>query len=329
MSKEGHFFVKKISTLSELSSEKNIKLPESDLTVQTDTHLIQFQYKKAEEQKLIEIKPGCYSLSSTSMGTIPQKMELRKYNLLKTVTNTSVILNEADKFFSRLHIYDEIKRDKKRALLLSSVPGVGKTAAINEVCSIFLKEDKGTCVIIWDTSAVRSQDVNSFFLKNSKFNDKVTRLIFVMEDVEGGSEDEISYRSRGTESSLLNLLDGVGNPFKGVPTFIIATTNNPEKSVAALIDRPGRFDKMVELSPPNQEETVQLLAFIANRDLTEEEIKSAKKASKNKFSIAHLQEVVVRSLIDNISISEAVDQLVIHKEKFANAFQDTKKMGLL
>jgi SpoVK/Ycf46/Vps4 family AAA+-type ATPase len=328
MSEEKGSFKKLKSTkLTDLFNE--MELPESDLTIQTDDAIHQFEYIDEEEKrKLYTIKPGCFTIEDTSLGTQLVKFQLREYTLLKSIVNTKSILDESGKFFTKLDIYKTLGRDPKRAILLCSPPGVGKTAAINEVCRTLLGEEEGTCVVTWDTSGVRARSVNSFFLNGSQFSKKVKRLIFVIEDISGGTTED-DYGAKGVNTSLLNLLDGVGSPFKGVPTFIIATTNNPEREVGALIDRPGRFDKVVELKTPDGDESVELLKFISKKDeLSEDDIEAAKLASKNEFSIAHLQEMVVRSLLDDITILEACEQLVTHKKRFKKAFQEEKTMGI-
>jgi len=328
MSDTGKFTVKKVTKLADLVSGKETEIPESDVTIQNNEAIVQFSYEEAEkEEGLFLIKPGSFLIEDGNFGTSLKKFKLREYELLEEVDNTSIILNEGNKFFSKLEVYKKIQREPKRAVLLCSPPGVGKTAAINEVCNKYLKEDKGTCVVVWDTSDVASSAVNKFFLRKSTFSKGVTRLILIMEDIGGGSVEEY-YGTRGADSSLLNLLDGVGNPFKKIPTFIVATTNNPETSVGALIDRPGRFDKVIELSTPNEKESIALLKFIARRTLTKDEEEAARLASEKGFSIAHLQEIVVRSMLDDSSFLEVVQELSKHKERFKESFQETKKMGL-
>jgi len=324
---QGKFKILKVTKLEDLVDKSEKEIPESDLTIQTDTHIIQMEYLDPEDtRKQTIIKPGCFSIVDTSIGIQLNKFDLKHYELLETVDNTSVILSEVTKFYDRLDIYKKLGKEPKRALLMASPPGVGKTAAINKVCVNLLK-DPGTTVIVWDTSDVRSSSVNKFFLNNSKFNSKVNKLVLVMEDIGGGSTDGYD-GPRGADSSLLNLLDGVGTPFQGIPTFILATTNNPENSVAALIDRPGRFDKVVIMKTPGVQECTALLKFIVKRELTEEEKEAAKLAAKSEFSIAHIQESVVRSMLDDISIMEATQQLVEHKKKFKKAFAEGGSMGL-
>jgi len=332
--KSGHFKVIKVTKLDEISTEyqknkKNFQIPESDLTIQTDTELIQFEYKDVddkERQKFI-IKEGCFNTTNTNMGVILEKFKLRDYKLLKTIDNTSMIIAEKNKFFNRLDVYKELKKEPKRAILLCSPPGVGKTAAINTVCKQAMEEE-GTAIIIWDTSEIRATDISKFFTNGSQFDKKVKKLIMVIEDVEGGTSEE-NYGARSANSSLLNFLDGVGSPFKGVPTFIIATTNNPEQSVGALIDRPGRFDKVLELKTPSARECRDLLKFILGiEELDDSQVEAAKLSAKNEFSIAHVQEAVVRSKLEDISILEATEQLVDHKKRFKEAFSQAAKGGV-
>ncbi|HLD91668.1 MAG TPA: AAA family ATPase [Patescibacteria group bacterium] len=323
---KNRFEVLQVTKLSDLG--KGTSIPESDLTIQTGEEIIQYKFVEEEERvENVEIKPGCFSFENTQCGLKLQPFQLRDYDLLKSIDNTAIILKEANTFFDRLYVYEQLNRDKKRAVLLCSQPGCGKSASLNEVCKKFLI-DPGTCVVIWDTSSVKSQSVSSLFLSHAKFLPTVTRLILVIEDIGGGSTDG-DYGPRGAESALLNLLDGVGSPFKGVPTFILATTNNPETSVEALIDRPGRFDKVIELKHPNTKECEELLVFIQKiSEATEEDKQSAKLAAENHFSIAHLQEVIVRSKLDDIGILESTNQLVKHKKRFQNAFKkETKSIG--
>lgn len=327
----GKFKKKQVTALQDLIDGKVDEIPESDISIQTDTHIIQMEYIDPEDsKKKTVIKTGCYTIDETAAGIALSKFTLKKYDLLESIDNTSAILNESSKFFNKLEIYKKLGKEPKRSILLCSPPGVGKTAAINKVCEGYLKDDD-TAVLIWDTSAVRSSSVSRFFLNNSKFAKKVKRLILIMEDIGGGSVED-HHGPRGADSSLLNLLDGVGTPFQGVPTFIIATTNNPEQSVGALIDRPGRFDKVIEMKTPTQEECEKLLEFISKghgEEGKEDDLKAAAKlAAKEEFSIAHLQEIVVRSMIDDIPMEEVAKQLQVHKKRFKDGFYDKRSMGL-
>jgi SpoVK/Ycf46/Vps4 family AAA+-type ATPase len=141
-----------------------------------------------------------------------------------------------------------------------------------------------------------------------------------MEDI-GGGEREGSHGSRAVDSAMLDILDGIGVTFK-LPTLIIATTNYPQNLLSALADRPGRFDMMLKLDPPSYEERLQIVSFIAKRQLEEEEKEALKKKQVDDFSIAHLKELVIRSMLHEKTIGECVEELIKHKELFKNAFED-------
>jgi hypothetical protein len=328
---EGKFIVKKITKIEDLVAGVVKSIPQSDVTIQDEKNIIQLKFVDPEESvKSVIIKAGSFILENGSLGVFPVKFELKQQNILKSILNTKSIIDEGVKFFDKLPLYDSVKtlknRPKKRSILICSPPGVGKSSAIAEVSSFFLNQDKGTCVLIWDTSAIRSSDVNRFFSSKVKFHKDCTKLIFIIEDINGGTVEDY-HGSRGTDSSLLNLLEGVGDVFK-IPTFIMATTNNPEQSVGALIDRPGRFDKVIELKTPNEQEAIELLSFISEKELQAEDIDAAKLAAKNHFSIAHLQEIVVRSLLDDKTFLQVTNELIEHKRKFKNAFAEKIPTGL-
>jgi SpoVK/Ycf46/Vps4 family AAA+-type ATPase len=125
---------------------------------------------------------------------------------------------------------------------------------------------------------------------------------------------------------MLNLLDGVGMMFR-LPTFIVATTNHPENLLESLADRPGRFDLMLKLEPPSSEERVNLLNFIAKRDLTPEEVIAISDKSLDKFSIAHLEEIVVRSELHDKTYKQVIDELLDHQKKISKGFEERRSVG--
>ena len=90
-------------------------------------------------------------------------------------------------------------------------------------------------------------------------------------------------------STLLNLLDGVDRKTTG-GLMLIASTNHPDKLDPALSNRPGRFDVVMELPPPDES---QRDAFLRSRLL---EIDSATIVAAVDdlagVSFAHLEEVV-------------------------------------
>ena len=328
MSEEGKFKLLKIHTLEDLEKGFVKELAESDLCIQTDKSIIQYEYidEENDKEKTI-IKPGIWTLLNTNAGIKLKEFELKNHNLLETATNTALIKKEANLFFDKIDIYKKFKKDPKRAILLYSSPGMGKSSTISQVSNEFLKEDEGTVVLFWDTSDVRSSSVSKFLSIGSKFSKKCTRMLFIMEDIGGGNAEDY-HGPKTADASLLELLDGASVSFR-LPTFIIATTNTPENLLKSLADRPGRFDQMFELEGPSAEERVKLAEHIARRDITEDEAAALKSKDADGLSIAHISEIVVRSELHDKTFGQVILEMKDHKKKIEAAFQKAKgKLGL-
>lgn len=322
--KESCFKVSSVSSLSSLKEGDMIS--KSDLALQIEDKLIQFKYLSPnEENKKTIIKPGTWSLTSTNNGLKLEAINLAKKRLLLSATNTSIIMNEADCFFSNLDVYRELERPLKRGILLYSQPGLGKSATIGHFCDKARIDDPGTVVIIWPTAKIEAYQVEEFLASESEYDKSVTRVILVLEDIGGG---EVECGRRAVDSSLLNLLDGVTVTFS-LPTFIIATTNHPDNLLKSLADRPGRFDLLQELLPPSAEERIKLLEFISKRELTQEEKDAVSAKEANTLSIAHLDEIVVRSRLHKKTIIQTLKEILKHREFMGKNFdRNERTMGL-
>jgi ATP-dependent 26S proteasome regulatory subunit len=323
---EGRFKIKKITKFEDLVSGNIPEMPESDLCFQNEGWIVQMKYERPDEIKKYEIKPGIYTLTQTAAGMATVKVELKQRVLLETVDNTKQILKEAKTFFNKLHVYEKLGRPKKRGVLLYSKPGMGKTSAIEKFCADAMAEDKGTVVLIWPTSEIEADSLVSFLTSRSEYTDECTRLILIIEDIGGGERDGDG-GPRGIDSGLLNLLDGVGVTFK-LPTFIVATTNHPENLLESLADRPGRFDLMLELMAPNHDEREQLLSFICKRPLSPEEKEAVRWKGAEKFSIAHLEEVVVRAELHDKTYPQVIKELIDHSKRYEKAFSHKQGLGI-
>jgi AAA+ superfamily predicted ATPase len=317
---KGKFKVKKITSLADITD--TTILPESDLCFQDDSKIYQFEHERKNKENRVSIGPGYHIFMEEFGNATLKSTELRQRDLLTSMTNTKSIFNEAQVFFNRLHVYDQLGEQKARKILIYSQPGMGKTVSITSYCQLAVAEDPGTVIIVWPTGQIEPEWVLNFLERKIAYTKKCTRVILIMEDI-GGGERENQGETRGVDSSLLDLLDGLRNVFK-LPTFIIATTNYPQNLLSALADRPGRFDMMLELDPPSVEERIRLVEFIAKRKLLDEEVRAITSKDLADFSVAHLKEVVVRSLLHDKSLQQVIQELIAHKNKFHNAFEKKK-----
>lgn len=326
VSKEGKFKVHSITKIDDF--EEGMTIPESDLLLKNHEKIVQFEYIKADVKKnsKFEAEPGIYNIEHKGNSLTLNELELRKRKLLTSYDNTYKIIDEAKSFFNNLHLYDKLEiEEKRRAILLYSPPGYGKTSAISQAAQDLYDEDDGTICINWPTSEIRSSDVNRFLSKIDYDKNKCSRLVLIIEDIGGGEQEDYHGRERGIDSSLLNLLDGVDNTFP-IPTFIIATTNHPGSLLDALADRPGRFDEYLELDPPTLQQRIELVEFISKKKCTKAEKAALEKAKD--FSPAHLAEVVKRSILKQKTYGEVIDDLVNHKDKVSKRFQKNKAASI-
>ena len=321
--KKGKFIVKQKTSFAAIMAGDITELGESDLCFQNENDIVQFEYVKPEEDKKYQVEPGTFILTETSGGLELRKFEMKRRELLESITNTAAIMHEANTFFKKLHVYEKLNRPKKRGVLLYSNPGMGKTSAIEKVSLDLIDIDPGTVVIVWPTSEIDADSIVRFLSYRSEYTKECTRLILVIEDIGGGEKEGTPSRS-AVDSGLLNLLDGVGAVFK-LPTFIIATTNHPENLLASLADRPGRFDLMLKLQAPSHDEKILLLGFIAKRALTHDEKIALGDKKVADFSIAHLEEVAVRAELHDKTYVEVIKELIAHKERFEKDFEDKNR----
>lgn len=323
----GKFKIKDKTLLKDIFDGKVEMINESDLAIQDEGMLLQFEYVKDEApQKPVIVKPGYYNLTKTAMGIDVAPAEFMDREILTSVANTSKILAEADTFFSNLHVYDELNQPKKRGILLYGTPGQGKSVSIIQSAKDLKAKDAGAVVINWPTSELEASAVFKFFTSFSQYDPSCTKLILIIEDIGGSSHEGYSRRDE-VSSSLLNLLDGVNQVFK-LPTLILSTTNHPENLMASLAQRPGRFDLMLEIESPSFNERIALVEFIAKRSLATAE-KAALDEKQHKgveaFSIAHLQEIVIRSRLHNKTIATVVQELLEHAQRFKLDFAKPKR----
>lgn len=302
------------------------KLPTSDLLLTMDGFVYQFEYQEPERVvKKIQVVPGIYTLNKVMGGIDPVPTKFIIPPLLSSVMNTEVIKGELRAFKDGLEIYRELDQPAKRAILLYSDPGLGKTVSMQLACIDEIAVDPGTAVFVWPTGSVDADDIYSFMMHHVEYV-SVTNLIFIIEDI-GGTSHEGHGGPRSVDTDLLNLLDGIGNPFP-IPTFIMATTNYPQNFLSAIADRPGRFDEMIKLLPPTGKQQLDLVEFIAKRALTDEEKEAFNNRDAKHFSIAYLKEIVIRSRLHNKTVAEVIKEIIEHRKLFSGGFDERGEVGI-
>ncbi len=262
---------------------------------------------------------------------VPSKLDRKQTKprkQIKNVLNTGITVEKIG-----IGNYNGFSLDGDHLFLLDDFTVTHNSTTINHLANKYTQgDDHGTVVIYWDTSSVGSNAVADFFGSRSVFKNEVKKMLFVIEDIGGGTKENSYGGGKAVESSLLELLDGNSAKFMKedgtiVPTFTMSTTNSPEMLTTNLVDRPGRFDKIIELKAPNAAERIEILKFISKDETISAEDESyitSSEVDKMNLSIAHLQELFIRQKIYGTSIKEILKEFKDHKKKCEDAFIASK-----
>ena len=310
----GHFKIKNVTDFKDI--KVGDKVEESDYsTLTSDDKFIQMEYvSENEKESKYAVKPGVWAIKSTQMGLLLVETSFTQDNILETFASTEDISKRIDCFFRKVDRYKvhgfEVAR---RGMLLYGIAGSGKSTTITKAVRTYGSDGK-TAIIIWHTDRIEAGHVKSF-MKNFDYQG-VERVILVIEDIGGVESDRHGYDS---ESSLLSLLDNQEKTFT-IPTLIIATTNHPDRFLANLTNRPGRFDDKIEVGYPKAPERQALMTFFAKELATDDVLKLIGSNSCNEFSPAHIKEIVIRADLYDKSIKDVILDMTKEIELYKKAF---------
>jgi hypothetical protein len=146
-----------------------------------------------------------------------------------------------------------IGENPSRGILLAGPPGCGKTSAIRHL----LKVMPNQTVILVSNTRIQNDGLRTIFDMAKR-----TDALLVLEDLDaiGGLNREVA--THPVLGQLLDLMDGVEASGK---VIVLATTNHVGKLDPALTSRPGRFDRVIHVHPPETGARRQLLRRSLNR----------------------------------------------------------------
>lgn len=315
----GFFTIKSKKHLSDMVVGE--KLPESDYSTLTpDGYFVQMKYHEAEERELpaFEAKPGIWVIASSNNIMYLAPTSFVQDKILEEFVHTKHISEKIDIFFNRLHVYYEMGFEvPKRAALLFGPAGTGKSTAISKVIRNY-SNDNETAIVVWPTDKYEASTVKDF-IKSFKYVG-VKRLIMVVEDIGGVEIDQVRMKS---DPSLLSLLDNQEKTFS-IPVFILATTNHPEIFLGNLTNRPNRFDDKIEVGYPDAKFRKALLNFFNKSELDQDILVLMEDKKTEKFSPAHIREVVIRSRIYDKTIPDVIKEMTNEIGYYEKGFEKPK-----
>lgn len=181
----------------------------------------------------------------------------------KNYTWESVILAQSTKdaiqkdfniILKNLEIYRLNKITFKRGIILKGVPGVGKTLIGKVLCNV------APCTVLWVTPKSLERSSNVAFI--GELARELAPTILFLEDIDLYGADRDTNQSKTILGELMNQLDGIE---ENRNVIVVATTNKGDELEKALRNRPGRFDKVIEIKAPGEKEREEMLKLYTSK----------------------------------------------------------------
>jgi len=218
-------------------------------------------------------------------------------------------------FLDNLDLYEEHNLPTSRGILLSGLPGTGKTLTMEVLLNEFSKFTR-----IYAPAETLSQPnaINDTYALARK----LSPTLVIIEDIDtlGQSQD---HQDRSIYvSQLLSSLNSA-EPNSGVIT--VASTNYPQALDIALRDRPGRFDARINFTLPNTEERMKILKkYSSPFKISDVKWKTWAKKTEN-FTGAWLRELVTTAFTLAVREAKSNKKPVLKEKYMEQAFSIVEK----
>jgi hypothetical protein len=133
-------------------------------------------------------------------------------------------------FFDHVSQFTRYNQPGVRKALLVGPPGTGKTS----MCLQLAREFQQTMSVVFSTDIKACAAHLMLAAKQEK------AVLTILEDADGSLKE--------ATSDVLNFLDGINQPVNPKGSFVVMTTNFPERIEPRILQRPGRIDRLYHIS---------------------------------------------------------------------------------
>lgn len=308
-----------------VESQINASYPEDPDNIESSSDFTITQWSDVEG-KIIPVsntfkrlEKGYYSIgSSNSLGMyfVKENIELNKLYRLPNEAS-DLLLNDISKFWTLEDTYKKYNRVFRRNYLLYSAPGTGKTSLINLMCKELIDRYDG---IVFTLSSEFDISMLPTAVKRIKSIEPDRKIITIIEDI-----DNFAQGSNSLNTLLLNILDG---NYKLGNMVTIATTNHIEYLEERYVNRPSRFDRVVEFPLPNEESRRMFIeSSVLPEDLKKIDIDHWVERTKD-YTIDHINELILLYFVFGHTEEESfntIDKMTKKNSKLKNKTSITAK----
>ncbi len=269
----------------------------------------------------LSLPAGFYSIAMTqTQGIILIPENVKPMNILNAQGSISnSIVKEVEDFWEREEIYKRYKTPHKRGILMYGPPGSGKSSCIKILIENVIK--RGGIVINVPTNF----EIFVAAIDEIRKRDPEIPIVAIMEDFENFATHQ--------SSIVLNTLDGVKPIHKIV---FIATTNHPEKLGPRFMNRPKRFDTVIEIGFPEAALRAEYLKYIITskgefkfEDCIKDFDISMEKwiEDTDGLSFAHMDELFTNVVLLGANYDDILNKIKVMSEKHPGYAFNGKKIS--